>query len=66
MDWTIGHLDYFLDRFFEPFFLPLFGSFCEGGGGRKTISSQGRVGCSLTVLWERWEADCYYLGKGGR
>ena len=33
MDWNIGHLDYFLDHFFEPFFFgPLFGSFYWGGG----------------------------------
>lgn len=37
MNWTIRHLDYFLDHFFEPFFLPLFGSFCEGGGGRPSV-----------------------------
>ena len=34
MDWTIGHLDYFLDRFFEPFFFYHFlDHFVRGGGG---------------------------------
>lgn len=65
MNWTIRHLDYFLDHFFEPFFYHFLDHFVRGGGW-KTISSQGGVGCSLTVLWEGWEADCYYLGKGGR
>lgn len=64
MDWNIGHLDYFLDHFFEPFFWSTFWIILLGG--RKTIRSQGGVGCSLTVLWEGWEADCYYLGRGGR
>ena len=38
MDWTIGHLDYFLDRFFEPFFFNHFlDHFVRGGGGRPSV-----------------------------
>lgn len=43
MDWTIGPLDTFLDRFFlGPFYW-------ERGGGH-TINTQGVVGCSPSVL----------------
>lgn len=46
MDWSIGHLDYFLDHFFEPFFLVHFLDHFIGGeedhqksgrGGRQTV-----------------------------
>ena len=47
MDWTIGHLDYFLGLFFgtifwDQFFVDrFFGPIISGGGkgGRKTIST---------------------------
>ena len=32
-------------------------------GGEAHVSSQGGVGCSLSVLRERWEAECYYSGS---
>ena len=35
-------------------------------GGRHTISTQGGVGCSLSVLREGWEAECYHSGRGER
>ena len=35
-------------------------------GGMYTISTQGGVGCSLSVLREGWEAECYYSGRGER
>ena len=54
MDWNIGHLDYFLDHFFELFFLVHFLDHFIGGGGRPSEVREG------------WEADCYYLGRGGR
>ena len=34
--------------------------------GKHTISSQGGVRCSLSVLREEWEAECYYSGRGER
>ena len=44
MDWTIGPLDTFLDRFFlGPFYW-------ERRGGGHTINTQGVVGCSPSVL----------------
>ena len=46
--------------FFRPFFLDHF------VGGKHTISTQGGVGCSLLVLREGWEAECYYSGRGER
>ena len=33
---------------------------------KHTISTQGGVGCSLLVLREGWEAQCYYVGWGER
>ena len=51
MDWTI----------FGPFLGPFF--FLDHFiGGKHTISSQGGVGCGLSVLREGWEAECYYSG----
>ena len=73
--WTLGLFfgPYFwvhcLDHFFFTFFGPFFGNnfgLPVGGGGRQTISSQGGVGCSLPLLREGWEADCYYSRRGGR
>ena len=62
MDWTIfwtifldHFLDYFLDHFLDHFI-----------GGKHTINTQGGVGCSLLVLREGWEAECYYSGRGER
>ena len=62
MDWTIGSLDYFLDYFLDLFFGPLFGPFIvsffwtifflDHFIGGHTISTQGRVGYSLSVLRE--------------
>ena len=49
-------LDNFLDHFFGPFYR----------GGKHTISSQGGVGCSLSVLREGWETDYYYAARGRR
>ena len=67
MDRTIGPLDYFVDFFWDHFldsFLDLlFDHFIKGA---PTISTQGGVGCSLSVLRERWETDCCYSGRGGR
>ena len=54
MDWTIGPLDYFvdfsLDHFLDHFLDLLFDHFIKGA---PTISTQGGVGCSLSVLRER-------------
>ena len=45
----------------------IFGSFLDHFiGGMYTISTQGGVGCSLSVLREGWEAGCYYPGRGER
>ena len=44
-------LDHFLDHFI---------------GWKHTISTQVGVGCSLLVLREGWEAECYYSGRGER
>ena len=56
LDYFLDHfLDYFLDRFLDHFI-----------GGKHTISNQGGVGCSLLVLREGWEAECYYSGRGER
>ena len=33
---------------------------------KHTISNLGGVGCSLLVLREGWEAQCYYVGWGER
>ena len=55
MDWTV-----FWTIFFGPFFLDHFIR------GKHTISSQGGVRCSLSVLREGWEAECYYSGRGER
>ena len=67
MDRTIGPLDYFvdffLDHFLDHFLDLLFDHFIKGA---PTISTQGGVGCSLSVLRERWETDCCYSGRGGR
>ena len=65
--WTI-FLDYFLDHFLDLFFYPIFFWIILwlGGGREHTISTQGVVGCSQSVLREWWEADCYYFGRGGR
>ena len=49
--WTIFGTIFFLDHFI---------------GGKHTISSQGGVGCGLSVLREGWEAECYYSGRGER
>ena len=45
-----------MDHFFWDHFI----------GGKHTISTQGGVGCSLLVLREGWEAECYYLGRDKR
>ena len=37
-----------------------------GRGGKHTISSQGGVGCSLSVLREGWKVRYYYSGRGER
>ena len=56
--WTIFldyFLDHFLDNFLDLFFYPIFflDHFMMGGGGREhTISTQGVVGCSQSVLRE--------------
>ena len=70
--WTIFRT-IFLGPLFGPFFFTFFGPFFGnnfglpvGGGGRQTISGQGGVGCSLPLLREGWEADCYYSRRGGR
>ena len=34
--------------------------------GGQTISNQGGVGYSLSVLREGWEVECYYSGRGER
>ena len=63
MEWTFRPLDYFFGLYFGPFFWIsfwtfsftqyFFGSFYGGGGGREhTISTQGVVGCSQSVLRE--------------
>ena len=49
MFWTIFF-------FFGPFF------FCHFIGGKQTISTQGGVGCNLSVLGDGWEADCFTEG----
>ena len=54
--WTI-FLDYFLDHFFGPLFGPFIDSFfwtifLDHFIGGHTISTQGRVGYSLSVLRE--------------
>ena len=49
MDYLVDH---FLNRFFGPFFLP----FWEG---KHTDTTKGGMGCSLSVLREGWEAECY-------
>ena len=46
--WTV-FWDHFLDHLLNHFI---------GGGRKHTISSQGGVGCSLSVLREGWEAEC--------
>ena len=59
MNWTIGpdhwalglfFLDYFLDHYFGPFFGPFFWIILSRGV--HTVSTQGRVGYSLSVLRE--------------
>ena len=61
MDWTFGPLDYFfldyfldrfLDHFFDLFFYPIFLWISLSGGGGHTISTQGVMGCSQSVLKE--------------
>ena len=32
----------------------------------QSTSTEGGVGCSLLVLREGWEAECYYSGRGER
>ena len=49
--WTLGL--FFGPLFWTFFFGPLFGSFYWGGGRPSEVR-------------EGWEADCYYLGRGGR
>ena len=50
--------------YFGPYdFLPLFRPFYRDG---YTISTQGVVGCSPSVLREGWKADVCYSGRGGR
>ena len=44
---------YRLDYFLDHF---------KRGGGKRTISA----GCTLSVLREGWEAECYYSGRGER
>ena len=45
----------------------IFGPFLDHFiGGMYTISTQGGVGCSLSVLREGWEAECYYPWRGER
>ena len=61
--WTI-FLDYFLDHYFGPLFGPFFWTILSRGV--HTVSTQGRVGYSLSVLREGWEPDCCYSGRGGR
>ena len=57
IDWTI-FWDHFWNKFLDHFI---------GGGERKhTISTQGGVGHSLSVLREAWKAQCYYSGWGER
>ena len=49
------------------YFWTIFGPFLDHFiGGMYTISTQGGVGCSLSVLREGWEAECYYSGRGER
>ena len=52
MDWTIGPLDPWTTISWTIFLGPsfFFGPFYRGGG--HTISTQGAVGCSLSVLRE--------------
>ena len=54
--------------FFGPFFGLFFGPFFWDHfiGGKHTISTQGRVRCSLLVLREEWKAECHYSGRGER
>ena len=59
--WTIFWT--FFGPLFGPFLDLLFDHFIKGA---PTISTQGGVGCSLSVLRERWETDCCYSGRGGR
>ena len=66
MDWTIpwtNFLDNFLDHVLDHFLDHFSDHFI---GGKHTISTQGGVGCSLLVLREGWEAECYYSGRGER
>ena len=62
MEWTIGPLDYFFGLFFRSFFWTTFWTiycflfldhfFLDHFIGGHTISTQGRVGYSLSVLRE--------------
>ena len=53
MDWTIGPLDYFFNFYFGPFSLDHFIFFFWNIlSGVHTISTQGGVGCSLSVSRE--------------
>ena len=62
----------FFGPLFGPFFGPFFGLFFGPFfwdhfiGGKHTISTQGRVRCSLLVLREEWKAECHYSGRGER
>ena len=68
MDWTLGLFFWtifwiiFLDHFLDHLLFPFFGPFYLG----HTISTQERVGYSLSVLREGWEPDCCYSGRGER
>ena len=53
-------IKYGLDCFLVHFFLDHFIR------GKHAISSQGGVRCSLSVLREEWEAECYYSRRGER
>ena len=56
-------LDHFLDHFLDYFLDHFLDHLIEG---KHTISTHGGVGCSLLVLREGWEAECYYSGRGER
>ena len=48
-------LDYFLDYFFNHFMDQFFFGPFYRGGGKHTISTQGGVGCSLSVPRAGWK-----------
>ena len=48
-------LDYFLDYFLNHFMDQIFLDHFIGGGGKHTISTQGGVGCSLSVPRAGWK-----------